>query len=139
MGDRLRQARLLRGLGVNELDRVAKLAVGTTSRLEHGDRGKRGSSGATVAKLASVLKVRVEWLLSGTEPMEAPSTDEVPNRAAAAALAREAGVLQEAIDDVLLEAVPPEDTHKPTLWWANRMQRRQFDLMQPGCGGAKRR
>jgi hypothetical protein len=55
--------------------------------------------------------------------------DPYPNRTLAAQLAREAGIAEEPIASVLAEDVPPDRAGWPALWWADRMRRRELDLM----------
>jgi plasmid maintenance system antidote protein VapI len=56
--------------------------------------------------------------------------DPYPKRALAADLARDAGIAEEPIQSVLHEDVPPDRAGWPALWWANRMQRRELELME---------
>src|SRR6185369_12413485 len=73
LAERLRSAREGREWGVNELDRRAGVSVGTTTRIENGTRAsKTGGYGTTIAKLATALGVRSEWLGKGEGPMIAP-------------------------------------------------------------------
>ena len=59
--------------------------------------------------------------------------DPLPNRAEAARLARDAGVLPAAIQSVLDEQLEPGAESWSVLAWANRMQARQFEIM-PNTG-----
>jgi transcriptional regulator with XRE-family HTH domain len=62
LGDRIAYARVLRGYGVNELDKLC--GTKTVSRYETGARGGRPGL-AIMRKLAAVLKVRFDWLTEG--------------------------------------------------------------------------
>jgi transcriptional regulator with XRE-family HTH domain len=137
LGDRIKGAREAKGLGTNELGRLAGTTGATISRLEGGERSKRGGSIETVAKIASALGVRAEWLASGAGAMTA-ADDPYPNRAQAAGLARDAGVFEEAIREVLLEEVRPEDASRPVLWWADVMRTRALEMFSRTSGGARR-
>jgi transcriptional regulator with XRE-family HTH domain len=64
IGQRVKEAREARGLGVNELDRKLGKAQGYTSRLERSDRAPRGD---TLEILSDALGVSVAWLLSQTD------------------------------------------------------------------------
>ncbi len=50
-------------------------------------------------------------------------------REQAAELAREIGVSERAIADVLAEPMTPDREKWFTLWWADRMRRRDLDLV----------
>lgn len=62
VGQRVRVARMARGCGVNELDRLIGSKQGYVSRLESSDREPRAD---TLRKLAQALGVSVEWLATG--------------------------------------------------------------------------
>jgi transcriptional regulator with XRE-family HTH domain len=89
----------LRGLGFNELDRSLGKAQGYTSRLVRNERSPRVE---TIERLTKVLRVRAEWLLSGTGDIELATdmeadSDTYPNRARAAQIARLDGFSEQAI------------------------------------------
>lgn len=71
LGRRVQEAREEAGMGVNDLDRAIGAAEGSgyTSRLESGDKVR--PSAIFMARIASALKVRIEWLLRGEEPKRA--------------------------------------------------------------------
>lgn len=50
-------------------------------------------------------------------------------RELAADLAREAGVSERAISQILAEPITPETERRPTLWWADCMRRLDLDLL----------
>lgn len=102
VGARVRAARELRGLGYNELDRAIGKQPGYTSRLESSNRAPRAD---TLERLAAVLRVRIEYLVRGEEPMERPAErwieaeSRYPNLAAAIARKLAAGKISEATAD----------------------------------------
>lgn len=61
---RWKQAREMRGLSMNELDRQIGQSSGFSTRVESGE--KPGITMAIVAKAAEVLAVSLEWLVNGT-------------------------------------------------------------------------
>lgn len=63
LGQRLKSARERANLGTNELTRRAGISAGVVTRLEQG-KGKRPGH-EVLAKLASVLGVRPDWLATG--------------------------------------------------------------------------
>ena len=63
MSERLRWARVKRGLTCIALDAAAGLASGHTAMIESGRR--EDPSGSTCSKLAAALEVDVAWLLNG--------------------------------------------------------------------------
>lgn len=63
LGGRVRFARELRGLGVNELDRLIGVHVGYVSKLENGGFEEVGSG--KLAKIGEVLRVNLDWLVRG--------------------------------------------------------------------------
>lgn len=69
VSERLKQARERAGLSLNALERKAGLAHTMAARIERGATKSR-ISGDTFEKLAKALNVRLEWLISGVEPME---------------------------------------------------------------------
>ena len=74
LGQRVRDARIEEGMGVNDLDRAAGFSKGTTSRIENGQRGsKTGGWDNTISKLARALGRREEWLRDGVLPQREPA------------------------------------------------------------------
>lgn len=71
VGQRVERAMHARGLGYNELDRALGVSEGYSSRLCSTPRNPRAS---TLLRLAEVLAVRLDWLVSGAGPM----SDESP-------------------------------------------------------------
>jgi transcriptional regulator with XRE-family HTH domain len=65
IASRLRMAREIRGLKMNELNRRAGLAGGTVSRAESGERLPEAVGWVA---LADTLNCRLDWLLRGIEP-----------------------------------------------------------------------
>jgi transcriptional regulator with XRE-family HTH domain len=70
LGERCKFARELRGLRSNQLSRLAGLNSSYVSSVEIGRR--TNVEAESLEALARVLRVRVEWLLHGVEPMEGP-------------------------------------------------------------------
>jgi len=129
LGDRVRQARMLRQRGSTELDRMAGVSQGTVSRLESKQRGKFGGTGTTVARVAKALRVNFEWLMTGQGPMEETAEDPLPNRALGATICRDGGVDEGAIQAVL--ALPVKDAEARTvLWWIDAFRAREAVLRQ---------
>lgn len=125
VGKRIRQARLLKGLSQNELDRRIGAAVGTTSRIESGKRGTRGLPDAMIEKYAEVLGIRVIWLLTETGPMER-NDDPAPERARAVEVARADGEISEAAITYALSK--PPDASKSAMFWIRMMLAHDADL-----------
>jgi transcriptional regulator with XRE-family HTH domain len=74
VAERLKWAReLIDDLGQRELDRLSGLGMGHVSMIESGRRPN--IEGATAVKLARVLGVSVDWLLTGEG--DEPTTDQV--------------------------------------------------------------
>lgn len=74
VAERLKHAReLVDGLGQRELDRLSTLGMGHVSMIESGRRPN--IEGATAVKLARVLGVSVDWLLTGEG--DDPTADQV--------------------------------------------------------------
>jgi transcriptional regulator with XRE-family HTH domain len=110
------------------LSLAAGLSQSHVGLLIRGDLGSQVSM-ETIAKLAQAAGVDLTWLATGAgTPTRAPG-DPVPARAAAAHLAREAGVSELAIAAVMVEDVPLERASMPVLWWANRMQTRALEMI----------
>lgn len=124
IGDRIRAAREAKGWGANELDRQARYATGTTSRLERGERGtRRGMGSETLVRFADALGVRPAWLLTGEGPMtDAEPVTEGDELALAVDICRKGGRPERAIEYVL--AMPrPENWRKlPALYWIEKMR-----------------
>ena len=66
-GDRLAQARLMRGWSQTDLGKAADMAPTQVSRYEAGRATPRG---LTLGRLASSLGVKAEWLVSGVGDVE---------------------------------------------------------------------
>lgn len=66
LSERLRQVRLIGGLGCRELDRLAGLGEGHVSMIETGKRPNIESRIA--AALADVLGLSLDWLVRGLGP-----------------------------------------------------------------------
>jgi transcriptional regulator with XRE-family HTH domain len=129
LGERVRHVRGIRGYASTELDRLAGVSQGTTSRLESKQRGKFGGTGSTIGRIAKALGVSLEWLMTGQGPMEEAQEDPLPNRALAVSIARDGGVAEEAILAVL--ALPVRDAEKRTaLWWIDAFRVREALLKQ---------
>lgn len=132
IGERVRQAREVRGLGVNELARQAQLSNRQISRIERAaGEAKRGITNKTLAKLATALQVRPEWLLTGKGPREETLEHELPRRAEAIRIAREGGVSEEVIKVVLALPVADPST-KTAWWWLQVIARREALLKEEG-------
>lgn len=65
-GQRLRWARERAGLTQADIGRMAGLSLSALHRLEHDETKPRPT---TATKLAKALRVRVEWLTIGEQPM----------------------------------------------------------------------
>lgn len=87
--------------------------------------GRSGTTYVTVQRISKLLKVP-PWKVLGEPPPRVPAEDP---RQLAAELAREIGVSERAIADVLAEPLTPETENWRALWWADRMRRRDLDLL----------
>jgi transcriptional regulator with XRE-family HTH domain len=68
LGQRVREARTLRGMGANELDRAIGSKPGYISRVEDDYYASVGSE--KLAKIAEVLRVSIDWLVLGRGSLE---------------------------------------------------------------------
>lgn len=98
---RLKFARLARGLGSNDLGRLAGAGIGEVSRVESGQRGKRPAS-ATITKFANALEIDRAWLEDGRSSdgrifLEQPH-DDADLREQVAALKLQVGAILTAAD-----------------------------------------
>jgi len=96
LGERIREARLAKGLGQRGLAEASGVSQG---HISHAESGKRQELGPTVlGALARALEVSPEWLLTGEGPRVryAASTDaDDPYPARAAAIVRMRGLVSE--------------------------------------------
>lgn len=112
--------------------RIARETGFTTAHLTNVQKSERGIGDDFAHAMAGY------WGLSYSQLEEAalrewtPTAppDPHPKRTAAAALAREDGVYERAIESVLAEPVSPDDVHRSTLWWADRMRLRQREMLE---------
>jgi transcriptional regulator with XRE-family HTH domain len=121
---------LLKRFG-NQLRLAPKLGV-HQSTLSGILGGRTGASYQVAVNVARLMGVNERQILEGAE-------DERPDRRGAAAeLAREDGVGEEAIESVLRDPVAAGDEHRSTLWWAIRMKHREAELLteKPKARGA---
>jgi transcriptional regulator with XRE-family HTH domain len=137
-GQRLRQAREARGLGVRELGRLAGVDPTAISRIESGKRGARGTTEvATFVKLCAPLRVRLAWVLTGAGPMEeplaAPTTDPYTERVEA--LERLAGLLPVEVDAQVRGTLPERGARPSVETWI-RFALRKLDEHREGFGAA---
>jgi transcriptional regulator with XRE-family HTH domain len=140
LAERIVIARKRKGWSQNRLNTEAGLSQGIVNRYESGERGKEGGSGDTLGKLAKALGVRVNWLMTGEDPMEDGPTgpvDPFSRRTDGARLAREAGVDERAVQSVLDDPPPSGSEAWPTLKWANMMQLRHAELVHRFDDGAR--
>lgn len=140
LASRVKEARQLRGIGMNELDRLVGQSSGYTTRLESGS--KKMPSAEVMNRLASALRVHLSWLLTGQEPRElaleqdAPSQravvydDQYPARADAVAAARALKTIsEEAITQVQSICYKHEGASLITAEeWLDKMRAAQRDL-----------
>lgn len=68
LGRRVREARELRGLGVNDLDRAIGSRPGYVSRLEGDEFSSVGSE--KLRRIAEVLRVSLDWIVMGHGTLE---------------------------------------------------------------------
>lgn len=76
LAERVKTVRLERGLGINELDRLAGVGKGYTSRVEAGERERISTE--LVERYAAALGVSHEWLALGTGSRQPASPDAIP-------------------------------------------------------------
>jgi len=62
MGQRIRKARIRKMLTLREFARIMEVGIGSVSRWENGEASPRPE---TLAKLAAILGVREQWIVSG--------------------------------------------------------------------------
>jgi len=86
--------------------------------------GRAGTTYIVVQRVAKLLKVP-EWEVLGDPP---PRVARAAPRDEAAELAREIGVSEQAIADVLAEPIEGREAWY-VLWWADRMRRRDLELL----------
>lgn len=107
MGQRIRAARERLGLGVNELDRAIGTRSGYVSRLEADEFGSVGSD--KLARISSVLKVSLDWIVLGRGRLEEALVEEsgrrVRERPGWAEALKEGHRRFPSIDDACWEAV----------------------------------
>lgn len=87
--------------------------------------GRAGTTYPTVEKLAKLLKMQ-EWEVLGKAP---PDLADLPGRELAAALARQAGIGEAAIAQVMAEPLTAATERWPALWWADRMRMVHLELL----------
>jgi transcriptional regulator with XRE-family HTH domain len=100
VGGRIKQARCLAKIAARELDRLAGITEGHTSLIESGHVADATSQ--TLVKIARVLGVSLDWLVSGFG--DGPTTDTV---IAAVAVARNPAPASGALPDA-------EDAEEPS-------------------------
>jgi len=110
------------GFTTAHLTNVQKSERGVGDDFAHAMAGYWGMTFAQLEEAA--LKDKAS---SRAEPDNA--RDALPKRTAAAALAREDGVYEGAIESVLAEQVSSQDAGRSTLWWADRMRLRQREML----------
>lgn len=112
LAERFAEARRLRGLKVNELDRLANRS--SASRVGRGERAKL--SPEVLADYARALGVRHEWLATGQEPRDPEAVSDLPHSPAdrARLAARALGYAPDVIDSAL--ATPPADADARALF-----------------------
>jgi transcriptional regulator with XRE-family HTH domain len=138
-GKRLRHARTQRGLGSRELAGLAGVSPAWISKYEHDKR--KDVEAKPLSQVAGALRVRPEWLQTGTGPMEVPDEapqgppDPYPERGRA--LQRLAGLLAPEVETSLREMIPGTERYQTELAWvayAVRVQREHeegFDATSP--------
>lgn len=130
LGQRLKALRKARRITQDELSTAAQLDRVAVVHIETGRN--QASSYAVREALARGLNLPIERLaayLDGKIQLEQilTETSKVTDpRSAAAALAREDGVQEAAIQSVLAEPLP--EPPRSTLWWALRMRVREGEL-----------
>ena len=102
LAERVRAVRLERGLGVNELDRLAQVGKGYTSRVEAGERERISTD--LVERYAVALGVSHEWLALGTGSRQPASPDAIPKGANLPALRAVLTVLAGDTDPALVRS-----------------------------------
>jgi transcriptional regulator with XRE-family HTH domain len=65
LGERLKHAREIRGLGSRETDRAAGLTEGHVAVIESAKRAGKPIDSTTATSLAHALELSLEWLLTG--------------------------------------------------------------------------
>jgi transcriptional regulator with XRE-family HTH domain len=97
-----------------------------------------GTTYFLVQRLAALLEIP-EWKVLG----DPPPLDKLPPRELAAVLARQIGVSERAINEVLAEPLTPASERWYALEWTDRMRQRQHELLRqpppPPPPGRKRK
>ena len=120
-GIRVREIRTAKGIGSNDLDRRAKVAVGTTSRVESGQ--KQEPTIQTAEALAQGLGVSTDRLIVGIPvgPRDVDPDPTYPSRARAIAAARIVELREQAIEAVLRELLPEGAADPGAAYWLERV------------------
>lgn len=131
LGERVLHAASLRGWGINQFGEKSGLTGGPVSRLSRRTERYAGAP-ETLLRLAIAASVSPQWLAFGLGQPEEPSlpgspADRYPNRATAAAIARQGGVGEAAVQSVVEEAFALE-ADPPVLWWIDRMRLREAEM-----------
>ncbi len=130
IADRIRQ--MIEELGTNA-SALSVLAMGATNRsylnayLRAVDGSKQDDGGITVTvlrKLSAVTGYSVAWLASGDG---SPRTEAGARRSLAIELAREAGVADEAIEQILRDYA--DDPARPTAYWLDKFRLRHAVIL----------
>lgn len=79
IGARIRQARVTRKIGVNQLDRILEKSPGTVSTIETRNTAPRGE---LLGRIAKELNVSERWLLTGEGAMDRSDTADAIRRVA---------------------------------------------------------
>lgn len=130
IGQRIKEARDLRKMGSNELDRqLGKDRNGYISLTEKG----REPGLLVASEIARILKVELQWLATEEGPMErrSPSSKDVfPERARAIEMLRELGADRRVFAKLLAHEGPPTGKTWSLRRWFKLGQRYEIELQE---------
>ncbi len=115
--------------------RIAKATGFTSAHLTNVQKAERGIGDDFAHAIGTYWGMTYQQLEDeaqrwAAEHLPVEDVDPLPRRAAAARLAREARVHEDAVLQVLAEPVQAGDEDRATLWWADRMRSAELDIVR---------
>jgi plasmid maintenance system antidote protein VapI len=121
-----------------ELAKLGEISGAQVSEVQNHAVGVGWKTADALAKafgmtMPTLIAAATEW--AAQDPAPAPpsvaqAAGRAHRRAVAADLAREDGISEEAIRDVLAAPASPADADASTVWWILRMRRRDLELAE---------